>query len=172
MACKTWVRFLFLLKPHTSKRWGRGGGEGKPRRYQQNDVNKGHDFCPLLLLTSQGTGVFSLKTTITSERQFSKERCQTLQRFRSWASLRLDWSSGTNPVCAVWMLVRPRSKGRTCGCTQGSTSASKGGEYSKAVVILVWKYHKKPLLFGFFSFTIFLFQFRFNTPAYDSYFYT
>lgn len=24
------------------------------------------------------------------------------------------------------------------------------GEYSKAMVILVWKYHKKPLLFGVF----------------------
>lgn len=46
--------------------------------------------------------------------------------------------------------MRPESKGRTCGCTQGSTSTSKGGENSKAMVILVWKYHKKPLLFGLF----------------------
>lgn len=54
MACKTWVRFLFLLKPHTSKPWGRGGGEGKPRRYQQNDVKKGHVFCLLLFLSKLG----------------------------------------------------------------------------------------------------------------------
>lgn len=47
----------------------------------------------------------------------------------------------------------------------------QGGEYSKAEVILAWKYHKKPLLVWGFSFTIFLFQFRFNTPVYDRYFY-
>lgn len=155
MACKTWVRFLFLLKPHTSKRWGRGGGEGKPRRYQQNDVKKGHVFSLLLLLTKVRALEFSPWKTPSPQRGNSPKRDA-----KHWRGSEDGHHWGWTAVQAQILCVQCGScetqiHGQNVWMHTGLHLYIQGGEYSKAVVILAWKYHKKPLLvWGFFLYNL------------------
>lgn len=172
MACKTWVRFLFLLKPHTSKRWGRGGGEGKPRGYQQNDVNKGHVFSPLLLLTKVRALELSPRKTPSPQRGNSPKRDAK------------HWRGSEDGHHWGWTAVQVQILCVQCGCWWDPDPRAEHedahrvpplyprGWVQKSCGHFGLEVSQEPLLFGAFPFTIFLFQFRFKTPVYDRYFYT
>lgn len=175
MACKTWVRFLFLLKPHTSKRWGRGGGEGKPRRYQQNDGKKGHVSCPLLFLTKVRALELSPWKTPSPQRGNSPKRDAKHWR-GSEDGHHWGWSEVQAQIlcvqCGCWWEPDPRAEhvdahGAPPLHPRGVSTAKPGSFWSENIP-------RNSCCLGcfFFSFTIFIFQFRFNTPVYDGYFHT